>query len=85
VGTQIQQSKSKKRNNDRFENYLRKNSKEEKTIESYTGDIRGFIGFLSMKGITFDGVLNRFAVNSYKNRLLQENYEPTTINKKLNR
>lgn len=67
-----------------FENYLRENGKAEKTIESYTGDVRGFMGFLSLKDITFDGVLNRFAVNSYKNHLLQENYEPTTINKKLN-
>lgn len=67
-----------------FENYLRENGKVEKTIESYTGDVRGFFGFLSLKGITFEGVLNRFAVNSYKNHLLQENYEPTIINKKLN-
>lgn len=67
-----------------FENYLRNNSKADKTIESYTGDVRGYIGFLSKKGIVFDGQLNRFAINSYKNHLLQEHYEPTTINKKLN-
>jgi integrase/recombinase XerD len=67
-----------------FENYLRENGKAEKTLESYTGDVRKFMGFLSQKGITFDGVLNRFAINSYENHLLQENYEPTTINKKLN-
>ncbi len=67
-----------------FEDYLRENGKAEKSIKSYTGDVRGYIRFLSEKGIIIDGQLNRFAINSYKNHLLQENYEPTTTNKKLN-
>ncbi len=67
-----------------FEDYLRENGKAEKTIKSYTGDVRGYIRFLSEKGIIFNGQLNRFDINSYKNHLLQEYYEPTTINKKLN-
>jgi len=67
-----------------FESYLRNNGKADNTIESYTGDITGYARFLENKDITFDGQLNRFAVNSYKNHLIEQNYEPTTINKKLN-
>ncbi len=67
-----------------FETYFRNNGKADKTIESYTGDVSGYIRFLESKDITFDGQMNRFAVTSYKNHLLQNNYELTTINKKLN-
>ncbi|QSX07312.1 site-specific integrase [Sedimentibacter sp. zth1] len=55
-----------------------------KTVESYTGDIKGFIRFLAERDITFEATLNRFTVISYKNHLLENSYEPTTINKKLN-
>lgn len=67
-----------------FETYLRESGKAEKTIESYTGDIKGYIRYMTEKGIAFGGIINRFVINSYKNHLLDENYEPTTINKKLN-
>lgn len=67
-----------------FESTLRDQGKAEKTIESYTGDIIGFTHFMESKSLTFDGILNRFTINSYKNHLIKENYEPTTINKKLN-
>lgn len=67
-----------------FEIYLRDNGKAEKTIESYTGDMKGYIQYLNGKGITYDNTINRFSVNSYKNHLIDSNYHPTTINKKLN-
>ncbi len=67
-----------------FESYLSNNGKADKTIESYTGDVKGYLRYISDKNITFNGNLNRFSINSYKNYLLDNNYEPTTINKKLN-
>ncbi|QSX06738.1 site-specific integrase [Sedimentibacter sp. zth1] len=67
-----------------FESHLREQRKAEKTIQSYTGDTMGFLTYLETKELSFDGILNRFTINSYKNYLIKENYEPTTINKKLN-
>lgn len=64
-----------------FENDLRENDKAEKSIESYIGAVRGFVGFLCLKGITLERILDLFAVNSYQTQLLQENYEPASINK----
>lgn len=68
----------------KFESYLREQGKAEKTINSYTSDVSGFLAYLQGKELIFDGVLNRFTVSSYKNHLLRKDYEPTTINKKLN-
>ena len=56
----------------------------EKTIESYIGDIKAFIEFLGDKGVEFNGTLQRFYVVSYKNFLVESNYEVSTINKKIN-
>ena len=67
-----------------FESHLREEGKAEKTIQSYTGDTMGFLIYLKTKELSFDGILNRFTINSYKNHLIKENYQPTTINKKLN-
>ena len=44
----------------------------------------GFLKYLETKELSFDGSLNRFTIKSYKNHLIKENYQPTTINKKLN-
>ncbi|MBU3190298.1 tyrosine-type recombinase/integrase [Clostridium bowmanii] len=55
-----------------------------KSIESYTGDIRGFIDWLESKGNIFTGKLTRFHCTAYKNFLVQNNYEINTINKKIN-
>ncbi len=67
-----------------FESYLSEQGKAEKTIPSYTGDTTGFLKYMESKSMIFEGTLNRFAINSYKNYLIKENYQPTTINKKLN-
>jgi len=67
-----------------FSQYLLDNGKADKTIESYTGDIKGYIRFLGVRGIEFEGTLNRFTIISYKNHLLENSYEPVTVNKKLN-
>ena len=67
-----------------FGEYLSENGKADKTVESYTGDVKGFIRFLAERDLIFEGTLNRFAIISYKNSLMEKNYAPTTINKKLN-
>lgn len=67
-----------------FGSHLREEGKAEKTIQSYSGDTMGFLTYLKSKELSFDGILNRFTVNSYKSHLIKENYQPTTINKKLN-
>ena len=67
-----------------FKISLIEDGKSPKTIESYIGDIRGFIEFLGSKGVEFNGNLQRFYVVSYKNFLVDSNYEVATINKKIN-
>jgi len=67
-----------------FEEYLIKEGKMQKTIISYTGDVKMFLDYLKDKGIAFNGNLNRFYITSYKDHLLKENYTISTINKKIN-
>lgn len=69
---------------ERFKVSLIEDGKSPKTIESYIGDIKAFIEFLSGKGVEFNGILQRFYVVSYKNFLVENNYEVATINKKIN-
>lgn len=67
-----------------FKISLVEDGKSPKTIESYIGDIKAFIEFLGDKGVEFNGTLQRFYVVSYKNFLVESNYEVATINKKIN-
>jgi integrase/recombinase XerD len=67
-----------------FKISLIEDGKSPKTIESYVGDIRALIEFLTTKGVDFNGNLQRFYVTSYKNFLVDSNYEVATINKKIN-
>src|SRR5665647_1251230 len=67
-----------------FEETLVADGKAPKTVESYTGDIRAFLIWLETKGNIFTGNLKRFHITSYKNYLVQNNYEINTINKKIN-
>lgn len=67
-----------------FGKYLFENGKANNTVKSYTGDVKGFTRFLAERDIAFEGTLNRFTIISYKNHLLEKNYEPVTVNKKLN-
>ena len=67
-----------------FKMRLIKDGKSPKTIESYIGDIKAFKEFLASKGVEFNGMLQRFYVVSYKNFLVDSNYEVATINKKIN-
>jgi integrase/recombinase XerD len=67
-----------------FKMSLIENGKSPKTIESYVGDIKAFKEFLTANGVEFNGALQRFYVVSYKNFLVESNYEVATINKKIN-
>lgn len=67
-----------------FKISLIEDGKSPKTIESYVGNIKAFIEFLGNKGVEFNGTLQRFYVVSYKNFLVENNYEVATINKKKN-
>ena len=67
-----------------FEEYLIADGKATKTIESYKGDIKSFLDWLVTKDNIFTGNLKRFHITSYKNYLVQNNYEINTINKKRN-
>ncbi|WP_252232824.1 site-specific integrase [Clostridium sp. ZBS15] len=67
-----------------FKTSLIEDGKSPKTIESYIGDIKAFIEFLGDKVVEFNGNLQRFYLVSYKNFLVESNYEVATINKKIN-
>ena len=67
-----------------FERYLREDGKNSSTILSYSGDIAGFLEYLTTKGTTFDGKLARFFITSYKQHLEALDYKVNTINKKIN-
>ena len=65
-----------------FKMSLIEDGKSSKTIESYVGDIKAFKEFLTVKGVDFNGNLQRFYVVSYKNFLVESNYEVAkSINK----
>ena len=67
-----------------FKRSLIEYGKSPKIIESYVGDIKAFIESLGSKGVKFNGNLQQFYVVSYKNFLVESNYEVATINKKIN-
>jgi site-specific recombinase XerD len=69
---------------DRFEENLRSDGKGKKTIESYVGDVQGFMKYLNSMGTEFETEIKRFHITSYKNYLLESGYQATTINKKIN-
>ncbi|WP_083585724.1 tyrosine-type recombinase/integrase [Clostridium kluyveri] len=69
---------------EKFERYLIEGGKNTKTIESYVGDTAAFVGFLESKGVNFNGEVKRFHITSYGNHLIENQYELSTINKKVN-
>lgn len=67
-----------------FARHLLEDGKSPKTVESYTGDVRGFLRHLRAVGDSFDDAMQRHQVTAYRNHLLQIGYEPATVNKKIN-
>jgi len=68
----------------RFKTHLEEDGKSIKTIESYVGDTSAFVDFLESKGVDFTGEMKRFYITSYRNYLIENQYELSTINKKVN-
>ncbi|MDU4853948.1 MAG: tyrosine-type recombinase/integrase [Clostridioides difficile] len=68
----------------KFERYLEEDGKSVKTIESYVGDTSAFLAFLESKGVDFNGEMKRFYITSYRKYLIENQYELSTINKKVN-
>lgn len=64
--------------------YLMEEGKVESTIDSYIGDIRGFLDFLDSKKVNFRGNLTRLYITTYKTYLIESGYTINTINKKIN-
>ncbi|WP_300385478.1 tyrosine-type recombinase/integrase [Clostridium sp.] len=62
-----------------FKISLIEDGKSTKTIKSYVGDRKAFIEFIGSKGVEFNGNLQRFYVVSYKNFLVESNYQVATI------
>jgi len=60
---------------------LEEDGKSPKTIESYVGDIAGFVTYLQNMGVKFQGDLIRFYVTSFRTYLIESQYE-TAISKK---
>ncbi|MHB8157080.1 MAG: hypothetical protein ACYDEQ_06765 [Desulfocucumaceae bacterium] len=58
--------------------------KRPKTIESYAGDVAGFLAHLRGFGAEFHGWMKRFHITGYRGHLLERGYEAATVNKKVN-
>lgn len=67
-----------------FTRYLEADGKRSKTIESYFGDVGGFLIYLQQMGTEFTGDLQRYQITSFRNHLVEDGYEASTINKKIN-
>jgi integrase/recombinase XerD len=67
-----------------FKISLIEDGKSIKTIESYVGDTSAFVTFLKGKGVDFNGEMKRLYIASYRNHLIENQYELSTINKKVN-
>jgi integrase/recombinase XerD len=67
-----------------FKIHLEEDGKSIKTVESYVGDTSAFVEFLESKGVDFNGEMKRFYITSYRNYLIENQYELSTINKKVN-
>jgi integrase/recombinase XerD len=69
----------------KFKINLEEDGKSMKTVESYVGDTSAFVVFIEGKGVDFNGDMKRFYITSYRNYLIENQYELSTINKKVTR
>gem|GEM_PF-645364 len=67
-----------------FRRRLAEDGKSPKTIESYAGDVAGFLAHLSDVGEGFTGQIKRSHITGFRNHLLERGYEAATVNKKVN-
>ena len=55
---------------EKFKRYLKEEGKSTKIIESYVGDIGGFVAYIQNMGVKFQGELKRLYVTSFRNYLI---------------
>ena len=67
-----------------FQQWLIEDGKSPKTIESYCNDVHKFQVYLAEKVTDENQVLSRFSFVRYKQYLLDQAFQITTINKKVN-
>lgn len=67
-----------------FNQWLMEDGKSPKTVESYGNDVNQFQLYLEEKASNESQPLSRFSFVRYKQALLDDNYKPSTINKKIN-
>lgn len=67
-----------------FQQYLLDDGKSPKTIESYITDTIGLVEYLKTIKVQFNGQLKRNYITGYRNYLLKNEFQPSTINKKIN-
>ena len=56
---------------EKFKKYLNEDGKSPKTIESYVGDIAGFVAYIQNMGVKFQGELKRFYATSFRNHIIE--------------
>lgn len=64
---------------EKFERYLIEDGKSPNTIESYVGDTSAFVAFLESKGADFAGDMKRFYITSYRNYLIENQYDTIVV------
>ncbi|MDA8335171.1 MAG: site-specific integrase [Peptococcaceae bacterium] len=67
-----------------FAEFLAEDGKRPKTIQSYTGDVVGFLAHLRRMGAEVGQEIKRFHVTSYRNCLVEVGHKASTVNKKIN-
>lgn len=67
-----------------FRCHLVADGKSPATVESYVGDVAGFVAFLESRGLTFTGDMRRSHVTAYRRHLVECDHEVATVNKKVN-
>lgn len=65
----------------RFKIHLEEDGKSVKTVESYVGDTTAFVAFLEEKGVDFTGEMKRFYFTSYRNYLINIEYNRIYVKK----
>src|SRR5690554_2372571 len=67
-----------------FESYLKADGKSPKTLESYLGDVKKFLDYLTQQEICDPSLIQRQQVTTFRSHLISRELKPTTINKKVN-
>lgn len=67
-----------------FETYLKADGKSPKTLESYLGDVKEFLDYLTQEGLSDVSLIQRQHVTAFRTHLLTRELKPATVNKKVN-